>query len=116
MNLLLSNDKDIQVIDGNLPLVEGIDELTQISELRFQSFQGDWFLDLDLGMPYFEVIFQKATSVTEIETIFLNEIGDIPGIIDVKSFNLSLAPETRTLTVEFSALTTDGVLDFSTEV
>ena len=116
MNLSLDEDNNLPVIDGNLKTKTGIEEISQMLETRFKSFQGDWFLDLDQGMPYYQEIFLKSTTVTEIESIFLQVVAGTPGVLDIREFNLSLEPSTRTLTIEFTVLTTDGVLDFSTEV
>ena len=113
MNILLSSDNDIQIIDGGLPLVTGLDEIRQIVSNRLQAFEGDWFLNLDLGVPYFQEILKKVTSVSQIETIFLQEIGSMPGILDIEEFNLDFIAETRELNVTFRAVTTDGVLDFN---
>ncbi len=115
MNISLSNDNDIQIIDGGLPLVTGIEEIRQLCGQILRSFQGDWFLNLDKGMPYFQTILLKATSVSGIEAIYLDVIGRIPGIIDIRTFTLSYDPANRILNIAFTAQTTDGVLDFNLE-
>jgi hypothetical protein len=115
MNISLSGDNDIQIIDAGLPLVTGIEEIRQLVGQTLRSFEGDWFLDLDLGLPYFQTILQKATSVSGIEAIYLSAIGAIPGIVDILTFNLSFDPANRIMNIAFSAQTTDGVLDFNLE-
>jgi hypothetical protein len=115
MNIGLSSDNDIQIVDGNLPLVTGIEEIRQLTLQTLTAFEGDWFLDLDSGMPYFQTILQKATSISQIEGIYLDVISTIPGILDIESFNLSFTASTRQASISFRARTTDGVLDFNTD-
>lgn len=113
MNLFLTNDNDIQIIDGGLPLVTGLDEIRQMTSCRLQAFQGDWFLNLDLGMPYFQEILKKVTTAAQIEAIFLQEIGKIPGILDIDEFNIEFIKTTREINITFRATTTAGILDFN---
>ena len=114
MNISLSSDNDIVIVDGDLPLVEGIEEIRQLVTQRLSAFEGDWFLDLDSGLPYFQVILQKATSISQIEGIYLEEIASIPGILDIESFNIEFEPGNRRADISFRARTTDGVLNFNT--
>ena len=113
MNIGVTEDQDINIVDSNLELVEGIEEIRQLTKQTLLSFEGDWFLDLDLGLPYFQTILQKATSISAIEGIYLDAIAATPGIIDILTFNLTLEPGTRKADIRFSARTSDGVLDFN---
>lgn len=115
MNIDLSSDNDIVMIDGGLPLVTGLEELRQLVTQVLASFEGDWFLNLDSGMPYFQTILVKATSVAQIEGIYLETIANIPGILDIETFNLEFEAQSRTLDISFRARTTDGVLNFNTD-
>jgi hypothetical protein len=114
MNIGLTNDQDLAIIDSNLSLVTGIEELRQLVKQVLLSFQGDWFLDLDLGLPYFQQILVKSTSISAVENIYLDAISSVRGILDIVSFNLDFNPKTRRADITFSALTSDGVLDFTT--
>lgn len=113
MNIQLSDDNDIIPKDGNLPLVEGLDELAQLAKQNLLSVQGDWFLNLDAGLPMYETILRKSTSITEVEQIYFDAIGQLPGVISVDSFNLEFDGSTRNLNVTFRATTSDGILNFN---
>jgi len=112
MNILLLG-MDIGIVDGGLPMVTGIDEVRQAITSALLSFEGDWFLDLDLGMPYFQTILQKSTTLSEIETIFLDTISQVPGVLDIETFTLDLDPATRVLDIATRVRTSDGVLDYN---
>ena len=113
MNILLNNEGDIAIVDGGLPLVEGIDELAQVLKQVLLTSEGDWFLNLDLGLPFFQNIFRKTTTISAIEGIYLTVIAGVQGVINVNSFSLEFDPTTRNLNVIFSAQTTEGVLNFN---
>jgi len=114
MNIGLTDDQDIEIIDANLSIVTKIEELRQLIKQVLLSFQGDWFLDLNLGLPYFQTILAKATSIAAVESIYLDALVAIPGVLDIVSFNLVFNPATRKADITFSAITSDGVIDFST--
>lgn len=113
MILETDNNQDLFVRDGDLATVEGIDEIKQLVGDTLRSFEGDWFLDLELGMPYFQTIFKKATSIADIESVYLDAISSIDGILDITKFDLDYASGERTLNVTFTAVTSDGILNFN---
>jgi hypothetical protein len=113
MNIEVDENQDLVVRDGDLSLITGITEIQQLVADTLRSFQGDWFLDLDLGLPYYQTIFRKATSISDIEGIFLDAITSVPGILDITKFDLEFDAKNRTLNVVFTARTTDGILNFN---
>lgn len=113
MNIGLDQFNNIYVQDGDLPLVTGIEEIRQWVGQILRSFQGDWFLDLDLGMPYYQTIFKKATTISDIEGVFIDTISSIPSILEITKFDLDFDAVNRSLNVIFTARTTDGILDFN---
>ena len=116
MNLLLTADNDLAIIDGSLKKVTGAEEIAQKIKQVLLASEGDWFLDLEQGLPFFQTIFLKATSVSAIESIYLDAIGSVPGVIDIVSFRLDYDPSTREASITFKVNTSDGVLDFNLEV
>lgn len=114
MNISLDSNKDIAMVDGGLPLVTGIEETRQLIDQTLNSFEGDWFLNLDLGLPYFQTILQKSTTVSAVENIYLETIASIRGVLDIETFNLSLNDATRKADISFRVVTSDGLLDYST--
>lgn len=113
MNIGVNSTNDIYIDSGELPMVTGIEEMRQLVGQVLRSFQGDWFLNFDLGMPYYQEIFRKATSISDIEGIFLDVISSISGILDITKFDLDFNASDRSLNVLFTARTTDGILNFN---
>lgn len=98
-DLVLDENGDLQVITG----AEGV--ASDIAA-RLQTFAGECFLDLGLGLPYFEEILGKHP-LPRIEEIFRQAILETPGVAGLESF--SVTKTGRALGVAFRAST-----DFST--
>jgi hypothetical protein len=114
MNIFLDGNNDIAMVDGGLLLITGIEETRQLLQQTLSFFQADWFLDLNLGLPYFQTILQKATSISAVEGIYLDTIAAVPGVLDIETFNLAFDKTTRRADVTFRVVTSNGILDFST--
>ena len=113
MNIFLDDNNDIVMVDGGLSLVTGLEEIRQLVGQVLRSFQANWFLNLDLGMPYFQTILKKSTTPAQLESIYLDAITRTQGILDVESFRLDFDKATRTVNVIFTAQTSDGVINFN---
>lgn len=47
---------DIIIEDGDIALTDGVDELRQNLEHRYSFNKGEWFLDIDMGLDYKEIV------------------------------------------------------------
>lgn len=108
--LKLVND-DLAFENNNLVMVNGADEVAQNlrNELRF--FAGEWFLDTDLGVPFFEDVFKKNPDPAIIDAIFKNKILNTAGVIELLEYNLEL--NGRKLELSFKARAVDGIINFN---
>ena len=115
MNLLLDVNNDLTFIDNKLQTVSGLDEMRQIVENAVNSFEGEWFFNLNQGIPYFQRIFVKSISMLEVEMIFIDYISELKGVIDILEMDMDFDGTTRSLRIKTKIKTTDGVLDFSSD-
>jgi len=113
MNLGVNLSGDLDLQGGQLVLVEGQEEIKQHLEQRLRTFLGEWFLDQSIGIPYFDDILKKNVIVSEVESIFINEIISTPGVVRLLEFDLSLDKGLRRLSVTCLVETIDGIIDFS---
>ena len=113
MNILLDENGDWAVTDNQLQLVTGVEEIAQIVATRLKFYLGEWFMDVRKGVPWFSKILKKGANPSEVEAILTQAIVDSPGIITLNEATFSLDNQTRRLTVEFNALSTEGILNFS---
>ncbi len=82
-------------------------EVSQRLHIRFQFFKGEWFLNLDEGVPYYQLLFVKAPSDRVIRVIFSGLIRDTEGVADVLKLDYSISAQ-RTLSLTFEARLEDG--------
>lgn len=110
-DLAIDTSGDIKVTDGDVTLTSGIEAIRQHVEIRLRSFAGEWFLDERIGVPYFGNVFRKNPDLTVLNAIFTKAILDTPGVNSLQSLTFNLVG--RQLNITFSALTDEGVLDYS---
>lgn len=95
--------RDIVVEDFDLRVTEtNVEWVSQTIESRLRTFMGEWFLNRDLGIPYFDSVFVKAPDMDQINGLFLTEINDVNGIEEILSFNTVFDTSVRKLTVTFT--------------
>lgn len=116
MNIAIDpNTGDLQLSKGQLVLIDGQEEIKQHVEQRLRTFQGEWFLDITIGLPYYDEILKKNVNPSTIDALFIDEILASPGIIRLLSFNSDLDNSSRKLKIDCEAQTIDGVVDFALE-
>lgn len=113
--LLLDEDGDVDLASGNLAFASGVEAIRVSVYNRLQVFQGEWYLDLDEGMPYFQTILVKSPDTALVRAAFRERILATPGVTAIDSLALTLDPSTRELTVEYVAQTDAGLLSDTVE-
>ncbi len=74
---------------------------------------GEWFLNLDAGLPYFQDILIKDPNLNAIDGVIKNTIIDTPGVIELLGFDMDYDSSSQALVLTFSVQVSDGVLDFT---
>lgn len=101
---------------GRLQLV-GTDpnaEIRQKIAVRLQFFKGEWFLDQNIGVPYFQAILIKNPNLPTIQSIYRQAIVSVPGVSDLRNFAFTFDAPARKLSVSFAVVTdTSQLLDFN---
>lgn len=105
--------KDLDIIGGDLVLTKDQAAIRQHLEQRLQSFRGEWFLDLDSGVPYFQDILLKSPNPMTMDGAFKKCILETPGVLELTSFFLEFVSAQRQLKLTFSVDTINGSVDFS---
>ena len=117
MDLLLTiDDNDLDVSTGDLQLTEGALGIAQHLRIRLRFFLGEWFLDIRLGVPYFQRILVKNPGTSVVRTIIRDVVITTPGVASMNNFKTDYNGATRKLDVSFTAVTTSGEpLEFTEE-
>ncbi|MCK5610311.1 hypothetical protein KAR91_51035 [Candidatus Pacearchaeota archaeon] len=106
------SDGDIFLNVDDLELTSGINAKIQHLRQRLRTFLGEWFLDLRIGVAYFQQIMIKNPNPAVVDSILKKEIINTPGILQLTFFDLNVSRD-RLLTLSFRALTQEGEVNFS---
>jgi len=96
-------DGEIYVKDQDIQLTtDRAEDITQQILMRLRSFRGDWFLNTNFGIEYFQEIFRKPIRFRRIEDIYKREIGAVDGVKEITDFTVDVDKDTRKITVRYS--------------
>jgi len=113
-DMALDDTGDLLIQNYDLQIIDGLDQTIQELSIRLKFFLGEWFLDNEAGIPYYQDFFVKAPNQIRIESVLKNEILDTPGILELTSFVSDFDDINRQYTVRFGALADEG--EFELEV
>lgn len=109
--LSMTDDGDIYIEKNKFKLVDRKSEVRQRLLQNLRTFFGEWFLDKSLGLPYHQVIFEKGTPTSVMESVFIDEILKTKDVTNLLKFApLEMEPATRELTVDFEVATIFGTV------
>lgn len=94
--------KDLQLESD--PLIAAMTKLY----LRFQFFEGEWFLDKRLGIPYFRLILVKKPDLSVLRQIIRRIILSVELIANVDRLDFTFDAPERVLSFTFEATAGDG--------
>jgi hypothetical protein len=94
--LTLSLERD-EVIAGAIKL-----------RARFQLWEGEWFLDTRVGVPYRRMVLVKSPDLPVITRMFRRVILSVPVIATVAKLLMGYDPAQRKASMDFEAFASDG--------
>ena len=129
---LLADPVDVALdSDNNLVIpmrhISGLAGVAQRIHIRLSMVRGEWFNDLDAGIPYFAgdgidpalvLLGNKFFDVDLAEALFRDAISRVPGVKQITSMVIALDRSTRILSVAWKVVTIfdDAVVEDTTEV
>ena len=108
MNLLLDQNNDLVISTGNLALTDSSNELLQRITTTLGTFEGEWWLNPSLGLPYFSSIFGKQPDLGQIQAIFMQAIINVPGVVELTTFEVDYDQSERNYKINFTATGSNG--------
>lgn len=105
---LEQSSSDLSFNQFDFSLVDGIDQIRQNLFIRLKFILGEWFLDINEGVPYYEDIFLKNPNQIIVENVFKQEIINTRGIEEILTFESDFNREKRIFYVNFSVRTISG--------
>lgn len=98
MDLKLTN-RDLDITNGELSLVSGIDAVRQDVEIKLSTWLEETPYDRSAGLPYLQVFFVRGVSVQAIRFAVQSKIESIDGVTDVLELDVELDRATRVITI-----------------
>ena len=107
---LLLDDNGVVLRSGDWAFAIDREGIQQRIGQTLRTIAGEWFLDLDYGLPYFEQILVKNPNLPSVQDLFRRALLSVKGVSSVERLTLSLDTTSRTLTVSWVVLTDLGLL------
>ena len=101
---LKTTNGELVIENGDFVYQSGIDAIDQHLLFTLRFFKGEWFLDLRVGIPYFQQVLIKNPDAVALNSIFKQAILNTPGVIELTGFSLDFDPALRILSVNFVSL------------
>ena len=110
MNIFINGEGDIQLdhTTNNLKVATDHEEIRQIILRNLETFEGEWFLDTSLGVPWLTEILSKQVSIAKVDSLILDVIVNSAGVLSVISYDSEFDKVTRSMSVTFTAQTVAG--------
>lgn len=114
----LDNDGDLSIgSDGHIPLLSTFQEaVKQRLQIKFRTFQTEWWLDVTFGIPWLRsandtgTILGKGLSKPEIDAVLISEARKDPDVLEITNFVSTLNKFTRAYDVNFECVAREGLL------
>ena len=103
-DLLLSANHDLVVLDFDLQITKNEQILPQKIKQALLMFQGEWFLDIEQGVPYYSDVLGQKGALDSIRSVFIDCINSVPGVKELSQFDMSYIAQTRELRLKFSVV------------
>jgi hypothetical protein len=92
------------------------DALTQILKIKLKVVLGEYWLNIESGLPFFEkedesiAIFKKSADLNTIESVIKAYIANTEGVQRITAFSMDVDNGFRTANISWSLQTTEGTI------
>jgi hypothetical protein len=108
-DLKLSEDHDLVIAQGDLSLLNSEASVAkQTLKINLLMYQGEWFLDNTIGVPYFQEIFGKVTNTTLADNIIQEIARDSYNISRITGFSSQITADRTYVVDRLDAITEEG--------
>ena len=106
---------DIAVVGLTPVLTTDLGKLVrQRLKIRLDTYLGEWFLNSNVGVPYFQKLFKKPYNQLAVDSIFKGIILETEDVSRITSYSTNFDTAARTFSLTFSVLTSvDTGLDIT---
>lgn len=101
---------DLKLENGDFVWIDGLDHARQNIASRFQFFLGEWFLNVNEGVPYYEHVLKKNPDKQLVRSIFRAVLKKSPEVISIDRFEVVFDESNRSVSFSFQCKTEAGTL------
>ena len=110
-------DQDLQLDEnGNLLIVDALEDVRQRVLFRLRFWLGQWYLLAHDGVPYRPEIFQRPTTVGLAAAVVSDQIRSLDEVTGVSRVSATIDPLTRRMTYQATVSTPHGSMDINETV
>ena len=114
-NFFLSSDlHDIELTrERNIRITKtDVELISQKVENYIRTVAGEYFLNRQIGLPYFDRIFRKKVSLQDVSNLFKATILSVPEVVEIISYDFSFDGRKRLYSVNTEMkYNVDGVVN-----
>ncbi len=107
-DFLLDSDNGLKIVDYDFAFTTPEEYIKQKLKIVLSTFKGEWFLNTEVGMPFYQDMLGKNNSLSKIESLYIRAIKSIPEVVKILYIDLNEDKQTRTVTVKFAVTDTDN--------
>jgi hypothetical protein len=109
IDIALDADGDFDIVDGDARFVSGGEAVKQLINIALAMFQGEWFLDLDAGMPYYQdILGRKYADEATIRAAVRTAILGVDGVSEIVKLEIAWNGAARSATIAWRVKTEFG--------
>jgi hypothetical protein len=115
-DLKMTSDGDLDCSAYDLKFVSGVERVAQQVTILLRSFLGEWFLDLDYGVPWFQnIIGVKPVNIDEVTNILRARILTVEGMVAIEVLEIDYIEDERRAEIRFQGRATEGEVSLTVE-
>ena len=100
----LTDDFDMSFGHGLSDFARDAEAIAQNVRTRLQLLRGEWFLDIDAGVPWLQEIMVKPSNLALAESLIKQTIAETDGITEITNFDLTYDNNIRELSINCTVL------------
>ena len=109
----IGTDGDLTLTAGDFVFVEDKLQVAQAVEATLRTFRGEWFLNTNFGVPYFQSILgQRMVTKDEFDALIKAAIVGVEDVNRILAYDSSFDRRNRTYDVSFTADTVFGPINY----
>ncbi len=105
--LATDGTRDIVITNGIPQLVTNTDQIAQAIRLTLLTFQGEWFVDLAFGVPWYARVLGQRFNAGQIQLTITEAILGVDGVVSITEIS-AVKSGVRSALVTVKVLTTTG--------